>query len=356
MECNKCHKDTKICSCSSSTTIGSPVQGPKGDKGDRGSRILTGEGAPSKALGYEGDFYLDTVTNNFYVKNAFCEWELKGSIGGTAGPQGEQGEQGVAGADGANGANGADGREIELQSNGSFIQWRYVGDLGWVDLIELSTLQGPQGDQGDQGCSLLQGSGVPSSLLGKDCDSYIDLSTADIYLKASGSWVKTGNIGFETGLDGPEGNFSAESTVNQIVPYNNILPDWETEGLKLVFLNDSTSGRYDYGNDFLTSNWVAPFDATDVKFNYNIEFAGTSPAPGLSVIWVALLKDLGATVATLVDLESVDISALSTTNISKTIVVPTVLEGESYYIKVAHSDSSQIWEAVSGSSFWNELT
>jgi len=49
------------------------------------------------------------------------------------------------------GMNGDDGREVELQTSQTHIQWRYVGDQAWQDLVALSTLKGPQGEQGDPG-------------------------------------------------------------------------------------------------------------------------------------------------------------------------------------------------------------
>lgn len=43
---------------------------------------------------------------------------------------------------------GEDGKQIELQNNGSEIQWRYVGDEEWINLVALSSLKGNQGDSG----------------------------------------------------------------------------------------------------------------------------------------------------------------------------------------------------------------
>ncbi len=43
---------------------------------------------------------------------------------------------------------GKDGREIELQNNGTAIQWRYVGDNAWTDLVLLSEITGAKGDPG----------------------------------------------------------------------------------------------------------------------------------------------------------------------------------------------------------------
>ena len=49
------------------------------------------------------------------------------------------------------GASGKDGREVELQNNGTAIQWRYVGDSSWTDLVQLSEITGPQGPAGETG-------------------------------------------------------------------------------------------------------------------------------------------------------------------------------------------------------------
>lgn len=58
---------------------------------------------------------------------------------------------------------GADAREIELQKSETAIQWRYVGDEEWKDLVNLADLKGdpgphgPQGEVGPQGPQGIQG-------------------------------------------------------------------------------------------------------------------------------------------------------------------------------------------------------
>lgn len=42
-------------------------------------------------------------------------------------------------------SSGKDGREIELRNNGTFIQWRYVDDENWSDLVSLEELKGDEG-------------------------------------------------------------------------------------------------------------------------------------------------------------------------------------------------------------------
>lgn len=48
---------------------------------------------------------------------------------------------------------GKDGREIELQNSGTAIQWRYVGEEDWKDIVQLSELKGKDGDPGSDGKS-----------------------------------------------------------------------------------------------------------------------------------------------------------------------------------------------------------
>ena len=46
---------------------------------------------------------------------------------------------------------GSDAREIELQKSDATLQWRYVGENEWNDLISLAEITGPQGEQGIPG-------------------------------------------------------------------------------------------------------------------------------------------------------------------------------------------------------------
>ena len=57
-----------------------------------------------------------------------------------------KGLDGKDGTNGVDGTDGTDGREIELQVNATHIQWRYVGDESWQNIILLSELKGKKGD------------------------------------------------------------------------------------------------------------------------------------------------------------------------------------------------------------------
>lgn len=50
-----------------------------------------------------------------------------------------------------------DGREVEIRNNGTFIQWRYVWDIEWIDLVSLEDITWPQWEQGIQWIQGIQG-------------------------------------------------------------------------------------------------------------------------------------------------------------------------------------------------------
>lgn len=111
--------------------------GAKGDQGEQGAGLtILGELADPGDLpgtGTLGVGYL--IAGNLWVWN--------GSAWVDAGPI-----QGPAGADGA---AGADGKQVEFNVSATHIQWRYVGDPTWTDLVALATITGPAGADGADG-------------------------------------------------------------------------------------------------------------------------------------------------------------------------------------------------------------
>ena len=67
------------------------------------------------------------------------------------------GANGTDGIDGTNGIDGVDGKEVEIQNSGTYIQWRYVGDLTWINIIAIADLKGDKGDKGEKGDTGLTG-------------------------------------------------------------------------------------------------------------------------------------------------------------------------------------------------------
>jgi hypothetical protein len=183
------------------------LTGPKGDKGDKGDTgetglgfkiaktypsiaALTADTSPTNIL--PGEFALiiaqesDTENGRLYMWNGTSyEYILDMSVQGIQGPQGDTGIQGPAGTDGINGTNGVgitsiidnengtfkinlsdstfytvttvpgedgtDGREVEIRLDADFIQWRYVGDTEWTNIVSKADITGPQGVPGENG-------------------------------------------------------------------------------------------------------------------------------------------------------------------------------------------------------------
>lgn len=79
---------------------------------------------------------------------------------------------------------GKDGREVEIGSNDEYLQWRYVGDTAWQNLIAKSALVGPQGPKGEPG----DGADVDLTPYAKTADVESALNTkanaADLAAKA----------------------------------------------------------------------------------------------------------------------------------------------------------------------------
>ena len=138
---------------------GIKAQGPQGVSGQDGTSMRTGTGAPTDALGQNGDSYIDLDTWNFYVKENGT-WSIKGNIKGAAGAQGQQGQQGQAGSTPYIGGNGnwwvgeTDTGVAAQGSQGQNGQTPFIGSNGnwWIGETDTGVkAQGPQGEQGQAG-------------------------------------------------------------------------------------------------------------------------------------------------------------------------------------------------------------
>ena len=77
----------------------------------------------------------------FQVSEGFIQWQYVGDTTWTNLID----LQTITGADGSNGTDGADGREVLFQVADGFIQWQYTGDTTWTNLVDINTLTGVQG-------------------------------------------------------------------------------------------------------------------------------------------------------------------------------------------------------------------
>lgn len=150
------------------------------------TRWLAGKDYPQDSMGHTGDFYINTLSSEFFYKSK-NGWEAKGSfkgqpgekgvdgadgepgfsayelwlqngnsgtvqqffksLEGKPGVKGERGEaiRGEKGDKGEKGEPGEDGREVLLRTSATHIQWKYEGEDKWKNLIALDQLKGREG-------------------------------------------------------------------------------------------------------------------------------------------------------------------------------------------------------------------
>ena len=140
-----------------------------------GTKWFFGSGAPNPVLGVPNDFYYRTSNCDILNKHITLGWQIVGNAKGIQGDVGPSPQMQVAdgkiqwkrdniitwydlislaeliGPPGPTGSAGADGKEVELNNDGTYIRWRYVGNPSWVNLVPLSSLIGPQGVSGTSG-------------------------------------------------------------------------------------------------------------------------------------------------------------------------------------------------------------
>lgn len=154
---------------------GKTVQALFDEGGLDGTMWHIGTSAPSNSLGKDKDFYMNKTTYDIYIKQS-GQWGLVGNIKGSKGDAGQPGTPGTPGEKGEPGTPGQ---------------------------------KGEPGAKGADGATWLFGTSVPSSQ-GKTGDFYLKTDTFDIYSKATGSWVKTGNIKGAKGDQGQQGQPGAK--------------------------------------------------------------------------------------------------------------------------------------------------
>ncbi|MBT1509393.1 hypothetical protein KIP88_02665 [Bradyrhizobium sp. SRL28] len=137
------------------------LQGPQGIPGVNGNTVLYGAGAPSNALGVNGNFYINTTITYIYGPKASGTWPAGQAMIGPQGPQGIEGPQGVQGNQGVAGNTvlyGASDPTSGVGVDGNF----YINTTthfmfgpkvsgGWPAGTSLIGPQGAQGIQGVQG-------------------------------------------------------------------------------------------------------------------------------------------------------------------------------------------------------------
>lgn len=198
--------------------------------------ILSGFGAPSNAIGIDGDFYIDIKNSNIYGPKIKKKWpaaiSLKGSNGsaGTdgksgsdgktitnastvAGPTGVQGFQGIPGTPGDIGPKGEQGLRGEVGATGAQGIVGPIGVQGPIGLTGATGSQGPAGagSQGAPGATGATGAQGPGGATGSQGPSGSGATGNAGATGSTGAQGATGPTGPQ-GLTGPTGLSGAQGT------------------------------------------------------------------------------------------------------------------------------------------------
>ena len=130
--------------------------------------ILSGAGIPSKTLGINGDFYIDTKNLNLYGPKSKGVWKVSTSLRanevpvianviGEPGAMGQTGAKGATGATGARGETGLQGLQGPQGLQGVQGVQGTKGDNGINGSTGATGTQGVQGTKGDDGTNGAQG-------------------------------------------------------------------------------------------------------------------------------------------------------------------------------------------------------
>ena len=162
-----------------------------------GTSVLVGNGQPDDNNGNIGDKYIDLDTGDMYEKTD-AGWGTPTGNSGIATPHiGANGNWYIGGTDTGITAQGADGVTPHIGTNGNW----------WVGETDLGVpAQGAQGPVGPSGTSYSLGTGAPTSTTANQGDTYIDMSTGDLYKMTESGWEKQSeNSGFAIPHIGTDG-------------------------------------------------------------------------------------------------------------------------------------------------------
>jgi hypothetical protein len=198
--------------------------------------ILSGAGVPSKTLGINGDFYIDTKNLNLYGPKTKGVWKITTSLKSREVPVvanviGESGAMGQTGAKGATGDKGATGA---------------TGPQGIAGVQGLTGLIGTTGFTGAAGTPGVAGAKGDTGLTGAKGDTGLTGSKGDTGLTGSkGDTGGTGSKG-DTGLAGAPGAAGISVAKFVTVPSATLAITTGGNSTSHIFFTADTGGNYTF--------------------------------------------------------------------------------------------------------------
>jgi hypothetical protein len=220
--------------------------------------ILSGAGIPSKTLGINGDFYIDTKNLNLYGPKTKGVWKVATSLkakevpvvanvigeSGAMGQTGPKGDKGAIGDKGATGATGVQGIQGLTGAIGATGTTGAAGLAGATGTAGSTGVAGAKGDTGTQGIQGTQGAKGDAGIQGNKGD--------------------TGAKG-DTGTTGNQGDAGISVSKFVTVPIATLAITTAGNSTSHIFFTAATSGNYTF--EVIVAG-VANFSDT---FNLNAE-------------------------------------------------------------------------------------
>jgi hypothetical protein len=153
--------------------------------------VLNGKGTPSKSIGINGDFYIDTRSLLIFGPKTKGKWPAARSL------QGANGANGVNGSNGSDGKNGNDAKSVSTASNAA----GPAGPQGVQGVPGVKGLDGTAGSRGADGANGINGSPGPAGATGATGSGATGAAGANGSNGAPGITGATGARG-ETGTAG----------------------------------------------------------------------------------------------------------------------------------------------------------
>ena len=270
--------------------------------------ILSGAGAPSKTLGINGDFYIDTKNLNLYGPKTKGVWKVTTSLRanevpvvanvigesgamGPTGPKGDKGATGEKGATGDKGATGATGPQGAQGLTGAKGDTGATGSIGATGAVGAT---GPAGAKGDTGAVGAQGAQGIQGVKGDTGETGATGPTG-----AQGSQGAQGLQGVQgvkgdtgaTGATGAQGDAGISYTKWATVPAATLSITGANNSTSHVFFSAPTSGNYTFEvvvtgianfNDSFNLNAEIVIGNAPISYQYAIASNADSFANGIS--------------------------------------------------------------------------
>jgi hypothetical protein len=235
--------------------------------------ILSGAGVPSKTLGINGDFYIDTKNLNLYGPKTKGVWKVATSlkskdvpvVTNVIGESGAMGQTGAKGATGDNGATGATGPQGVPGIQGLTGLIGTTGVAGAVGLAGAAGTPGVAGAKGDAGATGATGAKGDAGVAGAKGDAGATGAKGDPGVAgAKGETGTTGGKG-DTGGAGAQGVAGISVAKFVTLPSATLAITTGDNATSQTFFTADTDGNYTF--EVIVAGVVNSSDS----FNLNAE-------------------------------------------------------------------------------------